>query len=38
MEKIVDVYLNTNTCLSCGKVIRIGKTYCKECKKLVDKI
>lgn len=31
MNDVVDVFLNTPTCLLCGKMIKKGEIYCKEC-------
>jgi len=35
--KIIDVFLNSDTCDLCGHPIKSGTSYCERCKKIVDK-
>ena len=35
--KIIDVFLNSNTCDLCGLPIKSGMSYCERCKKIIDK-
>jgi len=35
--KIIDIFLNSDTCDLCGRPIKSGTSYCERCKKIVDK-
>ncbi|GEM_PF-4815705 len=35
--KIIDVFLNSNTCDLCGCPVEPRVSYCERCKKIIDK-
>jgi len=36
MTEVVDVFLNTPTCILCKTIVDKGEVYCEDCKRMLE--